>query len=379
MKRLALTAVGCLWASISNAQSSVVVYGVFDTALRYTTNAAANGARKISVDGGLIQGSRVGFRGTEDIGGGLKASFMLESGFAPDAGTLGQQGQMWGRQAWVALQETSWGTLTAGRQFGVGFDTLGSFDPYGVGNHGAISWHADLVGVRFDNTVKYRNSIGPVSLSAAYSFGEQSGNARKGRTAGVAAGFAGSNYTLVAMAQQSVDVNEHKAVAWAAGGTAQLGTTKLFAGYVHNHRDQGFAVCGSNNASSLGSTPAACQLPNATANPNGINGPLSNTGLRAGPAGADAKTGLVVLGATWQAAGPVSLTAGFMGENNQVQTPATPEGRRRTFYGVADYYFSKRTDVYTSLDHDRRSGAYAGAYSGQDTQTGLMLGLRHRF
>jgi predicted porin len=378
MKRLALTAFGCLWASVSNAQSSVTVYGVFDTALRYTTNAAANGARKISVDGGLIQGSRLGFRGTEDIGGGLKAAFMLESGFSPDAGTLGQQGQMWGRQGWVSLQDT-WGSITAGRQFGVGFDTLGSFDPYGVGNHSAISWHADLVGVRFDNTVKVRGSVGPVSLSAAYSFGEQSGNASKGRTAGLSAGLALSNYTLAAMVQQSVDINEHKATAWAAGGTLQWGAAKLFGGYVHNHRDQGFAVCGSNNASSLGSTPVACQLPNAVANPNGINGPLSNTGLRAGPAGADAKTGLVVLGATWQGPGAWALTAGFMGENNQVQTPATPEGRRRTVYGVADYYFSKRTDVYASLDHDRRSGAYAGAYSGQDTQTGLMLGLRHRF
>jgi len=378
MKRMALATLACLCAGTSNAQSSVVVYGVFDTALRYTTNAGPDGARKLSVDGGMIQGSRLGFRGTEDMGGNLKAIFDLQAGFNPDTGGSAQQGQLFGRQAWVGLQ-ADWGTLTAGRQFGLGFDTLASFDPYGVGNHGAISWHADLVGVRFDNTLKYRAGFGPIGVAAAYSFGEQPGNRVKGQTAALAAGYTAGDYAFNAMVQQSTDVNEHRARAWAAGGTAQAGPVKLFGGYVHNRRDQGFAVCGSNNATSLGSTPVGCQLPSAAANPNGINGPLSNTGLRAGPANADAKTGFVVLGATWQTTAQFTLTAGFMGENNQVEIAGASEGRRRTFYGVADYYLSKRTDIYASVDHDRRSGAYAGAYSGRDTQTGLMLGLRHRF
>jgi predicted porin len=374
----ALASLGACAVQAQQAASNVTLYGVFDMAMRYTTNVNAAGDHRFSVDPGLIQGSRWGVRGTEDLGAGMKALFNLESGFAPDTGAFAQQGQVFGRQAWVGLG-SDFGTITAGRQFGVGFDTLGAFDPYGVGNHGAISWHLDLIGARFDNTVKYRGSVGPWSASAAYSFGEQSGSLRRGQTAGLGVGYAAGAYTFNAAAQRSSDVNLAVSRAWLAGGTAQLGATKVFAGYVNNHRDRGFAPCASNNATSLGSAPPACQLPSATANPFGINGPLSNTGLRAGSSLGEAKTQLFMLGATLQATDLVTFTGGLLREKNHVEAPGTTDGQRTTLYGVADYYFSKRTDVYASVDHDRRSGGYAGAYSGHDSQTGVMLGLRHRF
>ncbi|MFX5578745.1 porin, partial [Acinetobacter baumannii] len=59
--------------------------------------------------------SRIGFRGTEDLGGGLQALFVLESGFAPDTGAMGQGGRLFGRQSYVGLK-SGWGQIMLGRQ-----------------------------------------------------------------------------------------------------------------------------------------------------------------------------------------------------------------------------------------------------------------------
>ncbi len=66
---------------------------------------------------GNLQGSRWGLRGTEDLGGGLKAIFVLENGFNVFNGTLGQGGDELGRQAYVGLPTTQFGTVTLGRQY----------------------------------------------------------------------------------------------------------------------------------------------------------------------------------------------------------------------------------------------------------------------
>ncbi len=66
---------------------------------------------------GNIQGSRWGLKGTEDLGGGLKAIFQLENGFDPNNGRLGQGGRLFGRQAYVGLTHDAYGTVTLGRQY----------------------------------------------------------------------------------------------------------------------------------------------------------------------------------------------------------------------------------------------------------------------
>jgi predicted porin len=117
-------------ASVAHAQSNVTLYGIIDTGVNYTNNVQTaktatglkGGSQVAMIEGGSagLQGSRWGLRGTEDLGGGLKSLFVLESGFYSNNGALTQGGAMFGRQAYVGLSN-SIGTLTLGRQYDPGF------------------------------------------------------------------------------------------------------------------------------------------------------------------------------------------------------------------------------------------------------------------
>ncbi len=101
-----------LFSGLASAQSSVTLYGVVDVALE-----RLKGATSITrMASGQQQGSRWGVRGTEDLGGGLKATFVLESGINAQSGTLGQGGRAFGRQSFVGLG-AGWGTVRLGRQY----------------------------------------------------------------------------------------------------------------------------------------------------------------------------------------------------------------------------------------------------------------------
>lgn len=110
------------------AQSSVTIFGNMDAAVvsvnpgHGTTTpggsvaTAASGNSTPRLDSGVGPGSRIGFRGTEDLGGGLRANFMLEGGIAVDTGGSQQGGLIFGRQSFVGLSGNGW-TLSAGRQY----------------------------------------------------------------------------------------------------------------------------------------------------------------------------------------------------------------------------------------------------------------------
>jgi predicted porin len=89
MKRTIAIAAAIIASGAAQAQSNVTMYGIIDAAVETYTNADAAGnsvTRMPSLGGGMFP-SRLGFRGTEDLGDGLKAIFRLENGFAPDTGT----------------------------------------------------------------------------------------------------------------------------------------------------------------------------------------------------------------------------------------------------------------------------------------------------
>src|SRR6478735_3149745 len=86
------------FAGATFAQTNIVIYGVVDANITYENNGGPAGS-VVRLDSGGQSGSRLGFRGTEDLGGGLSASFMLENGYNVDNGTLGQGGLLFGRQA----------------------------------------------------------------------------------------------------------------------------------------------------------------------------------------------------------------------------------------------------------------------------------------
>ena len=100
-------------ATLAHAQSSVTLYGALDTSIEITNPGAGYVAR---MDSGAYRGSRVGLRGVEDIGDGVKILFTLENGFSSADGTFAVANTIFNRQAWVGV-DTLYGTVRVGRQY----------------------------------------------------------------------------------------------------------------------------------------------------------------------------------------------------------------------------------------------------------------------
>jgi predicted porin len=165
-----------LGATAALAQS-VTLYGVIDSSVEVVNRAGASGDTLVRVptQTGTVP-SRVGLRGGEDLGGGLRAVFALEHGFAPDAGLNTQGGRLWGRQAWVGVS-SSWGTLSLGRQYTMLFYSLLEADLLGPNMYSSGSLDAYIPNARADNALGYRGTFGPLTLGAGYSFGRDTVNA----------------------------------------------------------------------------------------------------------------------------------------------------------------------------------------------------------
>lgn len=121
-------------AGMAQAQSSVTLYGLVDAYVGQTSKevtstipgVASAKLKQTAVNGSGQNNSRWGLKGTEDLGGGMKALFVLEGGFQPDTGanaTISNQGGgLFGRQAWVGLS-SGFGTVSLGRQY-TAYDAL---------------------------------------------------------------------------------------------------------------------------------------------------------------------------------------------------------------------------------------------------------------
>jgi predicted porin len=164
-------------AQTTPAPTSVTLYGLIDTGVEHITNVGATGGsltRMPNISGTLP--SRWGLRGNEDLGGGLRALFTLESGFWPDNGVSGQGGRLFGRQALVGLSG-GWGTVSLGRQYTMLFWSLLDADQLGPNVYGVGSLDAYVPNARADNALVYRGSFSGVSVGASYRVGRDTVNA----------------------------------------------------------------------------------------------------------------------------------------------------------------------------------------------------------
>lgn len=170
MRRLvAIALVGA--AGAAGAQQNATVYGLIDSGVEYLSNANAAGKSLVRLPHltGTLP-SRIGFRGSEDLGGGLRAEFTLESGFTPDGGLLGQGNRLFGRQAWVGLS-SNLGLVSFGRVYTMLFrGTIGA-DILGPNIYGLGSLDAYIPNTRSDNSIAYRGTFGGVMIGGTYSFG----------------------------------------------------------------------------------------------------------------------------------------------------------------------------------------------------------------
>ena len=153
------------------AQTSVQIYGIVDAGVAHIINAdaAGNSVTKLPSLTGSVP-SRIGFKGTEDLGNGLQAFFVLENGFGPDTGTAGQGGRLFGRAANVGLKG-AWGTLTLGRQVNMTFIAGMKADVMGPNLFSISSIDPYIPNARSDNAIGYMGSSDGFVLGATYSFG----------------------------------------------------------------------------------------------------------------------------------------------------------------------------------------------------------------
>lgn len=167
-KKLIALAVAGLVSAPAFAQSNVTIYGLVDMGVSYRSdNADSTVGSRTSIDSGVQSGSRIGFRGVEDLGNGLKAGFVLEQGLFVDNGQSRTDGTF-SRQSYVYLGG-GFGTVALGRQYSPQFNILTNLDPFGTGTVGQVN-NLYEIDTRLDNTVAYVSpSFSGLTVTAAYS------------------------------------------------------------------------------------------------------------------------------------------------------------------------------------------------------------------
>lgn len=381
MKKIVLIA-GVLsgFAAGAQAQTSVTIYGIVDLGVNFTNNAA--GGRAFQLQSGDVQGSRLGFKGKEDLGGGLSAVFQLENGFGADTGALGQGGRLFGRQAFVGLSSTTLGTLTAGRQYDSVVDFLGPLTANG--NWGGYLLSHPFDNDNTDNSFRINNSVKYQSADySGFSFGGLAG-------AGETAGSKGQNLTYSLGARY---VNGPWALAAAYMVNRQPGATEF--GSIAANDANFIAVRQRIAGAGINYTAGSATFGFVYSNTN-LSNPLSSVYVGdIAPAGGSVSR-LVFnnyeVNAKYQLTSAFSLGAMYTFTQGKLATSdANFRPKWHTLGLMADYDLSKRTDIYAQAVYQQVSGISSGsvldyAYipdsagvSSAARQGVFRIGLRHRF
>jgi predicted porin len=245
---LAVAVLGTGAAAAASAQSNVSVYGLIDLGIVQESGApAAKSVTKVS--SGVSTGSRLGFRGSEELGGGVSAIFLLESGYQADTGTMGQGNLLFGRQIFVGLQGPL-GTVKVGRQYTPIDGANTAVDPFTNGTTGRAAnlLVRNYVG-RFDNGITYASPvIGGVQAILAYGLGEVPGDAAARRFAGGSVAYRAGHFN-VQLAYQGTNTAPDAARAPAVlpgadsnallGGTYDFGVATAHLAYGKSKSDRG--------------------------------------------------------------------------------------------------------------------------------------------
>lgn len=238
MKTSLLTAaVLASFATCAVAQSSVTVFGTIDLNARYVKNDGS--ARRLSLSQDGLNQSQLGFRGTEDLGSGLRAGFTLISTVNADTGSV--NGKFFNRRSTVSLSGP-WGELRLGRDYVPTFWNNALFDPFGangVGNSFNV-WQLQTTyagSPAFGNFVRSDNSMGyflPPGLGGVYGqamVGASEGASNQGRVIAARIGYASGPFDIAfAALQQRFDLAANPGVTGITAGSNQK-TYNLGASY----------------------------------------------------------------------------------------------------------------------------------------------------
>lgn len=387
------------FAGVAHAESSVTLYGIVDAGYGYQQsevkfkggNDLWNGKIKESNIGGhsgIQNGSRWGLKGSEDLGNGTSAIFVLESGFDVMDGESTQDGRLFGRQAYVGLTGDSWGTFTIGRQYNAGDTFVAPIDPFGTGwgFAGMENVFGGSVSSRYDSVIKYvtPNFAGfQAGLGVVYSdkdteytgFGGDKFKDERTNT-GVTFGLgytAGALYVGGSFDYHRVETNntDQKTKAWNIGGTYDLDVVKLHLLY------------GGQKDGSIG-TPGLAGYGVASI----ADHPLVPTGVTSADLqgaffgdGYTQHSWLAGLSAPVGDAGKVMFSyAGSTAKNDKVIVDSKLKAKTHNFSLGYRHALSKRTSVYgvasygwSDLDNN------VDSLEVETKRTQAIIGLQHRF
>jgi predicted porin len=376
-----------LWAGASYAQSSVTLYGIIDTAVIYGNNEnTGNGVGRsgIEMNSGGISGSRFGFRGTEDLGGGLAAIFDLEDGFSSANGKLSNTGDLFGRQVYVGLSSTQYGTVTLGRRYAFMSEWVSPLSAEGIGWGGNLADHPfdndDMIrhqsvnnSIRFDSVnyngfqaggmYGFSNEAGQFSNNRAYSLGTRYSNG----PVSLAAAFeqvdrSASSADLNTNGAESSDdsvINGGREQIWGVGGKYSFGASSV--GFVWTHS-------AFNNVTSAYGEGGAF--------PSGDDNNLRFDNFE--------------INGRYFATHALSLAASYTLTDGHFDSGATHLSPKwHEAIAQADYSFSRRTDVYLESLYQVVTGGGSMALfnasmfnvppSANNRQLLFVMGMRHHF
>nr|WP_232470956.1 porin [Caballeronia hypogeia] len=356
-----------LAAGTAHAQSSVTLYGIADVGIEHINNTTAGGGQTREVSGNL-SGSRWGLKGVEDLGGGVKAIFALENGFNINDGTTAQStrglganptttSRLFGRQAWVGLSYKGQ-QLTLGRQNSLMYEQAVQFDPMGASSRYSILSIDYAMAARIDNSVKYTGKFGPLTAQAMYSTRYDTGYGAEVPGAEITGRFFSGALTYATgpfAASVSYEQRNSNTVATNTGterramaaASYDFGAVKAFGGYRYLRASNDF-------------------LP--------VNPIVVANGSEANAAN------LYYAGAQYMVTPAFQLTATAYYQDVH-STSADP------WLAVlcADYFLSKRTDLYATVGFARNKDNSALGVNGYGTvapgynQTGVTIGMRQKF
>lgn len=248
MKKTLITlAVLAAATGVAQAQSSVVIYGTVDAGFVSERGGKAGTTNKI--DSGVASASRLGFKGTEDLGSGLSALFVLESGFNVDTGAQGNNEALFGRQAYVGLSSKTAGTVTLGRQYTPWYNTLSKVaDPFAAGYAGSAKNLFPANTTRTSNTVLYTSpNFSGFDADVAYSTGnkdqESLVSSKIGRQMGASVGYANGPLNARLAYNNTSNENVNPALTtgsarnWLAAANYDFAVAKAYVAYGVNKGD----------------------------------------------------------------------------------------------------------------------------------------------
>ncbi|TDY23436.1 putative porin [Paraburkholderia sp. BL6665CI2N2] len=392
---------------VVHAQSNVTLYGIIDSGLNYTNNVQTartatglTGGRQIAmIEGGSagLQGSRWGLKGTEDLGGGVKALFLLESGFYSNNGVLNQGGAMFGRQAYVGLSNAI-GTVTLGRQYDPVVDMYGPFLAAPQWGGYMTSHPGDLDNAlnsrRINNSIKFRSAnYHGLTVEAMMNLGGTAGSFSNNWIWGAGAGYSNGLFSIGAGYLNIRNPNTSFFGANPNAGPATSNNLGSFGSATSPQSNPVFAGYASANRLEIAGVGAGVTLGSLNVNLAYSNTRFENLGSSSGPNTLHYKGAAAFNNAEINAKYQItpSLLAGVAFDYTRNGGAGGKGGANYNLFSAGlDYFLSKRTDVYTVAVYEKASGTDSlgqGAVaqitgltpSTTDKQVSWRVGIRHKF